>query len=60
MWTTATVLRLLASTQLASLALVVFRGDRRDKSAQAARSPCGAPSPPARRNLILDVTGYFE
>ena len=35
MWTTATVLRLLASAQLASLALVVFRGDRHDKSAQA-------------------------
>jgi AraC-like DNA-binding protein len=35
MWTTATVLRLLASAQLASLALVVLRGDRRDRSAQA-------------------------
>ncbi len=35
MWTTATVLRLLASAQLCSLALVVLRGDRRDRSAQA-------------------------
>ncbi len=35
MWTTATLLRLLASAQLASLALVVLRGDRRDRSAQA-------------------------
>jgi AraC-like DNA-binding protein len=35
MWTTATVLRLLASAQLSSLALVVLRGNRRDRSAQA-------------------------
>jgi AraC-like DNA-binding protein len=35
MWTTATVLRLLSSAQLAALALVVLRGDRRDRSAQA-------------------------
>jgi AraC-like DNA-binding protein len=35
MWTTATVLRLLASAQMASLALVVLWGDRRDRSARA-------------------------